>query len=100
MEAAGQLAGLDREQARERAAAILRQTLINYIQKGPEQAFSGPLRRGDVGTVRKHLQVLEQSSDLGNFYRELVKITLQELPVNNRSNIEELLGQKTASTKR
>lgn len=100
METAGQLAGLDRDQARERAAAILRQTLINYSEKGPEQAFSGPLRRGDVGTIRKHLQVFEQSSNLGNFYRELARIALRELPVNNREEIEELLDEKAVGTNR
>lgn len=91
MEAAGQLAGLDRKEARERAAAILRQTLVNYIQKGPEEAFSGPLRRGDVGTVRKHLRVLEESPQLGHLYRELVKVAVRELPVNKREEMEELL---------
>ena len=91
MEAAGELAGLDRKEARERAAAILRQTLLNYIQKGPEEAFSGPLRRGDVGTIRKHLQVFEQSPQLGHLYCELVKIALRELPANSREQIEELL---------
>ena len=100
MEVAGQLAGLDRKDARERAAAILRQTLINYIQQGPEEGFSGPLRRGDVGTIRKHLQVLEQDPKLADFYRELVKIALRELPVNNREIIEELLGQRAAGTNR
>src|SRR5262249_38779108 len=55
MEAAGQLAGLERKEARERAAAILQQTLVNYLREGPEEAFSGPLRRGDVGTIKKHL---------------------------------------------
>jgi predicted short-subunit dehydrogenase-like oxidoreductase (DUF2520 family) len=100
MEAAGQLAGLDRKEARARAAAILQQTLANYINNGPENAFSGPLRRGDVGTVRKHLQIFEQSAQIGNFYRELVKIALRELPVNNRPEIEELLQQKAVGTNR
>lgn len=100
MEAAGQLAGLDRKEARERAAAILRQTLLNYIQKGPEGAFSGPLRRGDVGTIRKHLQVFEQNPRLGEFYRELVKTALRQLPVNNRSEIEQLLTQMAAGMNR
>ena len=100
MEAAGRLAGLDRNEARARAAAILRQTLINYVQEGPEEAFSGPLRRGDVGTIRKHLQVFEQDPKLGGFYRELVKIALRELPVNNRVKIEELLDRRAATTNR
>jgi predicted short-subunit dehydrogenase-like oxidoreductase (DUF2520 family) len=97
MEAAGELAGLERKAARERAGAILQQTLTNYLQEGPENAFSGPLRRGDVGTVRKHLQVLQQNPKLSDFYRELVRIALRELPVKNRQEIEGLLehGVKT-----
>src|SRR5256885_6056001 len=69
MEAAGVLAGLERKEARERAAGILQQTLTNYIQKGPAKAFSGPLRRGDVGTIQKHLQALQQDAKLSDFYR-------------------------------
>jgi len=100
MEAVGQLAGLDRKEARARAAAILRQTILNYIQRGPDEAFSGPLRRGDVGTIRKHLQVFENTPDVGHFYCELAKIALRELPVNNRAEIEKLLAQKTAGMNR
>jgi predicted short-subunit dehydrogenase-like oxidoreductase (DUF2520 family) len=97
MEAAGELAGLGRKASRDRAAAILQQTLTNYVQKGPAEAFSGPLRRGDVGTIQKHLQVLQQDAKLSDFYRELVKIGLRELPVKNVREIEELLEQKTAT---
>ena len=98
MEAAGKLAGLERDHARELAAAILQQTLTNYIQEGPAEAFSGPMRRGDVGTIQKHLQVLENNERLGGIYRELVKIALRELPVKSAREIEELLDRRTATT--
>jgi predicted short-subunit dehydrogenase-like oxidoreductase (DUF2520 family) len=97
MEAAGQLAGLERKVARERAASILQQTLVNYLREGPEEAFSGPLRRGDVGTIKKHLQNLQQNTRLSEFYRELASIALRELPVKNREEIERLLQQRVAA---
>ncbi len=91
MEAAGELAGLSRDEARKRAAAILRRTLENYLEKGPEAAFSGPLRRGDVGTILKHLQVLGKNADLKRVYRELAEAALKTLPIGNREKIEGIL---------
>src|SRR5258708_27530751 len=50
------LAGFSRNEARRWAAPIVRQTLANYLRLGPAAAFSGPIVRGDVAVVRKHLQ--------------------------------------------
>lgn len=37
---------------------IMRQVLANLEQRTPAQALTGPVRRGDVGTVMAHLDVL------------------------------------------
>lgn len=91
MESAGELAGLTRAAARDRAAAILRRTLENYLAKGPADAFSGPLRRGDIGTIQKHLHVLERDAGLKSIYRELAAAALKTLPVGNREKLEQIL---------
>src|SRR5579863_6880904 len=51
-------AGVSRKAARERMLPILQQTLANYARLGAPGAFSGPIARGDVATVEKHLSVL------------------------------------------
>ncbi|MHB8513076.1 MAG: Rossmann-like and DUF2520 domain-containing protein [Actinomycetota bacterium] len=37
---------------------LLRQTIENIIDQGAEAALTGPIVRGDVGTVRAHLEVI------------------------------------------
>jgi predicted short-subunit dehydrogenase-like oxidoreductase (DUF2520 family) len=74
---------------------IVRQTIGNCFRTTPEQAFSGPLRRGDVATIRKHLDVLKANPELLELYRALARIALQELPVSNREELEDALGNVT-----
>ena len=59
-ERVGQAAGLTLSQTRKIIAPILQQTLQNYLQRGPAAAFSGPIKRGDVETMRRHLRELKQ----------------------------------------
>lgn len=44
---------------REWVAPLLRQTLHNVLHRGPHGALSGPVARGDEGTIHKHLEVLQ-----------------------------------------
>src|SRR5205814_1509318 len=53
-------AGLSSTQARKIMMPIVRQTLANYIALGPAGAFSGPIVRGDVSVVRKHMRTLRE----------------------------------------
>jgi predicted short-subunit dehydrogenase-like oxidoreductase (DUF2520 family) len=52
-------AGLRRATALEALAPILRATTENILASGPEKALTGPIVRGDVGTIRRHLASLE-----------------------------------------
>lgn len=56
------LAGMGRAVALEALGPILRATTENVLQAGPEWALTGPIRRGDAGTVRRHLGAVEQAS--------------------------------------
>ena len=46
--------------SRRSALALARRTLENASRAGLEEALTGPLVRGDLSTVRKHLEVLHQ----------------------------------------
>ncbi|MGC9454752.1 MAG: Rossmann-like and DUF2520 domain-containing protein [Phycisphaerae bacterium] len=48
-------AGIDRAQASEALEPLMRATLENACKMGTEQALTGPIVRGDVETVRRHL---------------------------------------------
>jgi predicted short-subunit dehydrogenase-like oxidoreductase (DUF2520 family) len=56
-----ELAGITRDTALDALAPIIRATTENILTSGPEQALTGPIRRGDAGTVRRHLAALKDS---------------------------------------
>jgi predicted short-subunit dehydrogenase-like oxidoreductase (DUF2520 family) len=68
--------------------AILRRTLDNYLLNGAANAFSGPIRRGDAATVRKHLEALAKHPDLQEIYQALAKNALKRLPVRDRALLD------------
>lgn len=71
-------AGLGREAARQALQPLLQGTLDNLARLGPQQALTGPIVRGDCGTVAAHLQALQQDRpDLLPLYRVLGEQTLQ-----------------------
>jgi predicted short-subunit dehydrogenase-like oxidoreductase (DUF2520 family) len=66
---------------------LLRQTLSNYLAQDAASAFSGPLVRGDVATVRKHLGELKQLPEARAVYVALAQAALNFLPVRNRPSL-------------
>ena len=70
---------------------IIRQTLNNYAQLGPAASFSGPVVRGDVGTIRLHLQSLRKTPEARRAYAALIGAATEYLPARNAAEIRELL---------
>jgi predicted short-subunit dehydrogenase-like oxidoreductase (DUF2520 family) len=85
-------AGLSRASARRMMLPILRQTLSNYAAHGPSAAFSGPIVRGDVDTINKHLKILSSVPEAKNVYVALVRSALRELPTPDRKALVRMLG--------
>jgi predicted short-subunit dehydrogenase-like oxidoreductase (DUF2520 family) len=90
-EKAAALAGMSAADSRRRMLPIVRQTLRNYEQLGPAAAFSGPIVRGDVETVRAHLNALAKVPAAKNAYAALALAALDLLPNRNRRQIARLL---------
>jgi predicted short-subunit dehydrogenase-like oxidoreductase (DUF2520 family) len=84
-------AGMTRELARRRMQPIVGQTLANYFRTGPADAFSGPITRGDVATVEKHLKVLEQIPEAKQVYLALANAAVKHLPTRNKKRLRRLL---------
>jgi len=60
------------EEAVERLRPLVTTTLANVHAHGPAHALTGPVARGDVGTVRTHLDLLaERSPRYADAYRAL-----------------------------
>jgi predicted short-subunit dehydrogenase-like oxidoreductase (DUF2520 family) len=87
------LAGISAAEARRRMMPILCQTLANYEKLGPAGAFSGPIVRGDVETVRKHLRALAAAPAAGRAYSGLAQAALEYLPSTNTEEIRTLLRE-------
>jgi len=84
-------AGVKREAARERMLPILRQTLANYARLGAPASFSGPVVRGDVATVQKHLKVLRGVPGAREVYMALARAALHDLPAKKRGAMKRIL---------
>ena len=78
--------GLNPSQARDMLAPLGRHTLDNYFRNGAVAALTGPVARGDLQTVTRHLEALarrdESDRDAADTYRSLsctaVDIALQQ----------------------
>lgn len=93
-ERVGRAAGLSASQTRKLTGPILRQTFRNYQERGAAAAFSGPIKRGDLNTVRRHLHELKRVPGASEVYRALVKSALMDLPsVKKRELLKLLKGQ-------
>ena len=73
---------------------ILQQTVANYAAFGAAGAFSGPIVRGDVDTVKRHLHVLRGVPAAREVYLGLARAVLQYLPVKNKSSLKRLLDSR------
>ena len=91
LEDVARASGLAREDSRRKSLPIIRQTLENYSRLGPRHSFSGPIIRGDVETVAKHLAVLKKHSEARAVYAALARSALRSLPVKNRNELRKLL---------
>jgi len=85
------IAGVKRTEARRRVIPILLQTLANYASFGADGAFSGPIVRGDVDTVRRHLRVLAQVPPARDVYLALARAALRYLPAKRRGELAGVL---------
>ena len=69
-------AGLDRDDARELLMPLVRQTVENVAELGPERALTGPVARGDEATVEAQRAAVEETApELLALFDELVERT-------------------------
>lgn len=88
-ERAGRQAGL--RHPRSVITHILKATIENYLARGPQESFSGPIRRGDLRTIASHLASLKKVGNAREVYRVLALNAAENLPVKNKKQILALL---------
>ncbi len=71
--------GVSREQAIKALMPLLRGTLSNIENIGLPGCLTGPIARGDLGTIRKHLEALE--ADKPHLLNSYSQLGLQTIPI-------------------
>jgi predicted short-subunit dehydrogenase-like oxidoreductase (DUF2520 family) len=84
-------AGVPAGMRRQVMLPIVKKTLSNYLKASADRAFSGPIARGDVNTIRRHLQALKKVRGAREIYRTLARSALGHLPVRNRRAVAGVL---------
>lgn len=77
---------------------LMENTLQNVNKQGVTAALTGPISRGDISTIRKHLEILENEPELSFLYKILGRraVTIAESngdsPKNELKNIKKILS--------
>lgn len=73
----GKSGNLKEEDLRQALLPLMQTTLENVKSTTPSEALSGPIARGDVQTVAKHLELLKTDRELLSLYKMLGRQTLK-----------------------
>lgn len=68
---------IPRSEALQSMIPLMMNTLENIQEMGTSNALTGPIKRGDVNTVKEHLNILEKNPDLISLYKTLGLETVQ-----------------------
>ncbi len=91
-----QTLGIPRDKATEALLPLIRGTVRNLETIGLPQCLTGPIARGDRGTIKKHLETLEKiSPDMLATYRELGLKTIPIALAKGRINEQQAAELKT-----
>jgi predicted short-subunit dehydrogenase-like oxidoreductase (DUF2520 family) len=88
------LAGFSTRGASRLIEPIARASLDSFFLKGASKSFSGPIARGDLQTIRLHLQALKSHPMLAGVYRSLALYALEAWPVPEKKKLRRLLLRK------
>jgi predicted short-subunit dehydrogenase-like oxidoreductase (DUF2520 family) len=87
-------AGMSPDQAAKLLAPMAARTIANFLSRGPSRSFSGPIARGDAGTIELHLQALSKHPILADTYRALVLNAVEYLPSGDKPEIRRKMSER------
>ncbi|MEO0190472.1 MAG: DUF2520 domain-containing protein [candidate division WOR-3 bacterium] len=82
---------------REVVLPLMEQTLQNIRVSGLRYALSGPIVRGDIETIKRHIELIKNDRRLFSIYRILSSYLILYAPYNKRDTIMKLLKAKRKS---
>ncbi|MGH9492764.1 MAG: Rossmann-like and DUF2520 domain-containing protein [Terriglobales bacterium] len=93
-ERVGAAAGVPPRMRRDVMLPIVKKTFRNYLEASADKAFSGPLARGDLNTIRRHLRALKKVPGAREIYVALANSAVRHLPVRKRTAVAKVLKGK------
>jgi len=79
--------GIESEQAMQLLLPLMQTSLDNAQELGPEQGLTGPIVRGDIGTVTEHIKTLQHNApELLNLYLQMGIVTVSNSQRSGRLN--------------
>lgn len=82
------LVGIDERTLGDASLVLVKSVLDNLQGKTPAEALTGPIKRGDAETVKKHLEVLEQNlPELTELYKVMGRETMRMINNFQLNNI-------------
>lgn len=89
-------AGMDEARALQAATPLMRTTIDNISRKGLKESISGPVLRGDIETIRRHLDILKVSPETQKIYCLLSLELIKRLGVwGEKAELVELLKKQS-----
>ena len=93
-------AGVPPELARGSLARLLRSQAENAIARPLAQALTGPVARGDAGTLARHVQTLADDHELLALYRTLSRTLIDDVTAHPPATKRALMRALQASSRR
>lgn len=94
--------GFDESMSLKALSPLLKSNMDHIISDGPINALTGPVERGDAGTVAKHMNLLETTVErelYRNLSLKLVEVAMDKNPTRDYSQLEEILKEKERDEK-
>lgn len=84
-------AGISQERFLEIFAPLIRHSMNNILEHGPDSAITGPLKRADTSTVQKHLNWMKEADQKYlTVYTELSHYLMEILLAENTISLQEM----------
>jgi len=87
-------AGIKRDNGLQLLKPLMSYTLDSILKNGPKKALSGPVSRGEVDTVKKHIAALDDwDQEYSKLYRQLAKVLvpMSSFDETTKDEFEQLL---------
>ena len=85
-----QKAGIEEHDALDMLKPLIQTTFENITKQGAANALTGPIARGDIETIKKHIELLYNDSELIEFYSNMGVKTCKLALLNEPSNKNEI----------